>query len=105
MIYKMSLTVQAKQDLRSIYEHIAFTLLEPGVAKNLVKRILDALKTLRTIPERCPIYQDKPWKSRELRRLNIGNYSAFYLVADNVVQVIRIMYGGRDITTILNESE
>jgi len=105
MTYKVSLTDQAKQDLRGIYEHIAFTLLEPDIAKSLVTRIIDGLKSLRTMPERCPIYQDEPWKSRELRRLNIGNYGAFYLVADNVVQVIRIMYGGRDITTILNETE
>ena len=42
------------------------------------------------------------WKSRGLRKINIGNYSGFFLVAEKSVRVIRILYGGRDIRTILN---
>ena len=105
MIYKVRLTEQAKQDLRGIYEYVAFALLEPGIAKNLRDRIVNGLKSLQQMPYRCPVYQEEPWKSRELRRIIIGNYCGFYLVADKTVQVIRIMYGGRDIINILNESE
>ena len=105
MIYRVKLTEQAKQDLRDIYEYIAITLLEPGIARNLKNRIVDGLMALREMPCRYPIYQEEPWKSRELRRINIGNYSAFYLVSGQAVQVIRIMYGGRDIIAILNETK
>jgi hypothetical protein len=35
MTYKAQLTEQAKRDLRDIYEYIAFSLLEPGIAKKL----------------------------------------------------------------------
>jgi len=105
MIYKVKLTELAKQDLRNIYEYVAFDIMEPGVAENLKNRIIDGLKSLREMPHRCPIYQEEPWKSRELRRINIGNYSGFYLVDKKVVQVIRIVYGGRDVATILEESD
>jgi len=105
MIYRVKLAEQARQDLRDIYEYVAFTLLEPGIARNLKNRIVDGLNSLREMPYRFPIYQEEPWRSRELRRLNIGNYSGFYLVSEKTVQVVRIIYGGRDIATVLSEGE
>jgi len=105
MIYKVQLTDEAKQDLRSIYEYIAYSLLEPTIARNVTNRIVYGLKSLNNTPERYPIYQEEPWKSRGLRRINIGNYSGFFLVAEKSVRVLRILYGGRDIRTILDESE
>ncbi|MDR2908449.1 MAG: type II toxin-antitoxin system RelE/ParE family toxin [Oscillospiraceae bacterium] len=104
MNFRVRLTGQAKQDLRDIYEYIAFKLLEPEIAKKLTYRIADKLETLGKTHGSYPAYQEEPWKSRGLRRINIGNYSGFYLVAEKEVQVIRILYGGRDISTILQES-
>lgn len=104
MIYSVQLTEQARQDLRDIYEYIAFSLLEPGIAEKLIHRIMNNLDSLKEMPERFPLYQEEPWKSRNLRRMNIGNYSSFYIVTENAVQVIRIMYGGRDISNILKGS-
>jgi toxin ParE1/3/4 len=102
--FQVRLSEQAKQDLRGIYEYIAFTLIEPDIAKKLINQITASLKKLGIAPYSHPIYQDEPWKSRELRRINIGNYSGFYLVAEKEVHVIRILYGGRDIDTILKDS-
>jgi toxin ParE1/3/4 len=104
MIYKAKLTEQARQDLRGIYEYIAFSLLEPEIAKKLKNRIVNRLQSLEEMPARFPLYAEKPWESRGLRVINIGNYSGFYLVGEDTVQVIRILYGGRDIGNILNES-
>jgi len=102
---RVQLTEEAKHDLRGIYEYIAFTLLEPGIAKNVKGRLVEGLKSLNEMPERYPIYQEEPWKSRGLRRVNIGNYSGFYLVAEKTVQVIRIVYGGRDLPNVLEREE
>ena len=103
MIYKVQLTDEAKLDLRGIYEYIAFSLLEPGIAKNVKSRIVAGLKSLNQMPGRYPLYQEEPWKSRGLRRINIGNYSGFYLIGEKTVQIVRILYGGRDIGTSLDE--
>ena len=105
MIYKVQLAEQAKQDLRGIYEYIALSLLEPETAKNLIRRIVIALRSLQIMPNRYPVYQEEPWKSRGLRRINIENFSGFYFVMENAVQVIRIMYSHRDIRNILSESD
>ena len=105
MSYKVQLSYEAKQDLRGIYEYITFTLLEPVIALNLRNRIVSKLNTLDEMPERYPIYQEEPWKNRGLRRINIENYSGFYLVAEKSVHVIRILYSGRDIANILKQSD
>jgi toxin ParE1/3/4 len=60
MIYRVALSEQAKQDLYAIYEYVAFTLLEPEIAKNLKNKIVDALKSLREMPCIYPIYQEEP---------------------------------------------
>jgi len=105
MIYTVQLTEQAKHDLRGIYEYIALTLLAPETARDLTRRILAALRSLQEMPNRHPVYQDEPWKSRGLRRINIENFSGFYFVMENTVQVIRIMYSRKDISNVLMESE
>ena len=97
MKYKVQLGEQAEYDLRGIYEYIAFTLLEPSIALKHRNRIVAELKTLDENPERFALYQEEPWKSRGLRRINIENFCGFFIVAEKHVQVIRILYGGMDI--------
>ena len=103
--WQVQIAKHAEDDLRGIYEYIAFEKLEPGVAKNLIGRIKKRVSKLNNSPQSFALYQKEPWKSRGLRRVNSGNYAIFYIPTeeDNMVTVIRIMYGGRDIESILDE--
>jgi len=103
--WQVQIARHAEDDLRGIYEYIAFELLEPGVAKNLVQRIEKRISKLDNSPQSFAIYPKEPWKSRGLRRVNSGKYAIFYIPAEEVkrVTVLRVMYGGRDIESILDE--
>lgn len=92
-------TEQAERDLRNIFEYIAFSLLEPGIAKNQSRRIMDAVAKLNEMPLHYHLYEKEPWHSKGLRVLPVDNYLVFYLPAEakTAVAVIRIMDGGRDI--------
>ena len=57
------------------------------------------------MPFRYPIYQEEPWKSREVRQVFAGSYCGFYFVMENIVKVFRIMYGGMDLGAALSETE
>jgi len=103
MIYSVKLTELARKDLRGIYEYFAFTRLEPRFARKIKQRIVDKLKSLNEMPHRYPVYQEEPWKSRGLRQVGIGGYCCFYFVREKSVEVIRIMYGDRDISAALLE--
>ena len=100
-------TAEAEQDLRSIYEYIAFSLLEPGTAEKQTVRILEAITGLSQLPLRHRLFEKEPWHSKGLRVMPIDSFLAFYLPneADQTIAVVRIFYGGRDIESHLTTEE
>lgn len=105
MRYNIVYSAEARQDLRNIYQYIAYELLEPGVASAQVDRIMKAVRALDEMPMRHRLYEEEPWYSKGLRFVPVDNYVVFYLPIENeaVVNVVRIMYGGRDIRKQLIE--
>ena len=106
MIYDVVYSAEARQDLRDIYEYIAYELLVPEIAAGQVDRIMKAARSLEQMPMRHRLYEEEPWHSQGLRFLPVDNYLIFYLPdeTNNVVNIIRIMYGGRDVKKQLSET-
>lgn len=102
--WHVEIAESAEEDLRSIYEYIAFTLFEQQIAKNLIHRLKKRIYKLNNSPTIYAPYPEEPWKSRGLRRVNSGNYAIFFIPTEEnekVVTVLRVIYGGRDIDQIL----
>ncbi|NLV84643.1 MAG: type II toxin-antitoxin system RelE/ParE family toxin [Spirochaetales bacterium] len=61
---------------------------------------------LSDIPEGFVRYEDEPWYGRGLRRMPVDNYCVLYTpnMKDETVEVFRILYGGRNIKTQLDEN-
>ncbi|MDP4183075.1 MAG: type II toxin-antitoxin system RelE/ParE family toxin [Bacillota bacterium] len=99
MKYNIILTERADNDLRSIYEYIAFTLLEPEIAVGQLERVEKGIMSLDEMPERFRMFEKEPWHSRGLRQMPVDHFIVFYIprTEDKSVNVIRVMYGGRDI--------
>ncbi|MBS7327928.1 MAG: type II toxin-antitoxin system RelE/ParE family toxin [Oxalobacter sp.] len=97
---KIVYTLKAKQDLQDIYEYIAYTLLAPETARRMTGRIMKAVRSLESLPQRNPLYKEEPWHSQGLRFLPVKNYLIFYIVntSTETVTIVRIMYGARDIS-------
>ena len=106
MIFHVAYSAEARQDLRDIYEYIAYELLVSETAAGQTERIMKAIRSLEQMPMRHRLYEEEPWHSQGLRVLPADNYLVFYLPDENsaTVNIIRIMYGGRDIDKQLNES-
>ena len=103
--YRVIIEEPAQQDIRDIYEYIANTMMEPQIANRLVARIRKSIAELKNMPERFPFYDKEPWRSNGIRRMNIGNFAAFYIVVKEglVVSVLTVIYGKRDIESVLTE--
>lgn len=105
---KMSLvyTLRAQQDLKNVYEYIAYSLQSPQVAQSMSNRLMQAAHSLEDMPERNPLYREEPWRSQGVRFLPVKNYLLFYTVnkETNTVSIARILYGGMDISRQLEES-
>jgi toxin ParE1/3/4 len=105
MSYEVTLTEQAENDLRGIFEYIAFNLLSPENAIGQLDRIEEKIFSLREYPERFRLYEREPWKSRNTRIVSVDNYVVFYIpdATNKLVTVIRIIYSGRDVSRQLDE--
>ena len=54
---------------------------------------------------RHEVYPEEPWKSMGLRYMNVDHYCIFYFPDEQKgeVEIVRIMYSGRDKTAALRE--
>ena len=98
-------TAKAWNDLEEIYEYIALQLQEPVIAQRMYNSIVSAIHSLDTFPLRYALFENEPWKSRGLRKLLVKKYLVFYTVDEvkKAVNIIRIIYGGRDLDKQLTE--
>ena len=80
MKMKIVYTLQAQQDLKNIYEYIAYSLLVPDTARNMSRQIMQSVRSLETMPERNPLYKEEPWHSQGVRFIPVKNYLLFYTV-------------------------
>ena len=58
MIYDVVYSAEARQDLRDIYEYIAYELLVPEIASGQVDRIMKAARSLEQMPMRYTQFLD-----------------------------------------------
>lgn len=99
MIYDIQISEQAEADIRSIFEYIAFELQSIQNAVGQLERLEKSIYSLDRMPGRHRAYEKEPWRSRGLRVMPVDNYVVFYIPdhTEKVVNIVRVMYGGRDI--------
>ena len=96
--YNIIIQESAEYDLESIIEYISHGLQEKRIAFNLYEKLKENMFSLKTMPGRCKIIDEEPYKKMKLRRLVVDNYSIFYIVNEEMltVHIIRILYNHRD---------
>lgn len=102
MSFTVVFTDRARTDLRSIYTYIAFTLQSRLNADRQLARIEKEIMSLAEMPER---YKRLPLDlgiKDNVRMVSVDHYSVIYRVGKkpDTVQILRILYGGRDFNTL-----
>jgi toxin ParE1/3/4 len=102
MKWEVELTKDALRDMKGIYDYISDNLHVPETATEQVARIKEATDSLDFMPFRHPLCEYEPFRSDETRVLPVDNFLVFYVPdkARNVVSVVRVIYGRRDIENI-----
>ena len=67
MKWKILYSAQAKEDLQSIYEYIAYDLYEPDIASGQVRAIMNEISNLDEMPMRYRQYEVEQWISKGIR--------------------------------------
>ena len=107
MTYSVEIAAQAEQDLRGIYEYIAYVLQSAENAAAQLARLEENIYALDQMPERYRRYEKEPWHSRGWRIMPVDHYCVFYMPDHDskVVNITRVLYGGRDMETVLADGE
>ena len=103
--YSVEYSDEALDDLRGIYEHIAFFRQSPDNARGQVNRIRKAIYGLDNFPNRYPLVHREPWASMGVHRMNVDDYAVLFYVDEvkGEVSFARVPYGGRDIDKFLED--
>ncbi|MCR5045784.1 MAG: type II toxin-antitoxin system RelE/ParE family toxin [Treponema sp.] len=86
----------AKEDLLEIINYIQENLKNPIAAENTLKKIESAILERLESPESFAIWPSKKNRKQPYRRINVGNYTVWYVVIDDVMEVRRILYSRRN---------
>ena len=94
--YELRILPLFEEDLNEIVDYITYRLRNPIAANNLI----DAVE--KAIYERLPFAESfEPYSSSRDRRypyyrIQVKNFTIFYVVIENVMEVRRILYGRRN---------
>ena len=91
----------AQADIRDILEYLnTFSL---DIALKYADFIDEAINSLSTMPERCPLVRTESLKAKGYRWLPARNYTIFFTIDENAdaVRIERVLYSRREYDVIL----
>lgn len=96
----ISLTVAARQDLLAIWDYIATDNMAAA------DRVLDALDArIQLLADHPLLGPSRPDIAPDLRYLVSDNYLILYRVLPDVVEIVRILHGARNLTAIFTDTD
>jgi len=90
-----------EEDMASIRDNIAIDLANPTAALRLIEDTENVIQKRLSNPEGFKPYKSKRDRKQPYYRINIKNYSVFYLVIGNIMEVRRFIYAKRNIQNII----
>jgi plasmid stabilization system protein ParE len=99
--YTLSYLPLFEQDLAEASDYIAFTLQNPTAALRLIEDTEAAILKRLNNPLGFKPYQSAHDRKQPYYRINIRNFSVFYVVIGNVMEVRRFVYSKRNLQEII----
>lgn len=95
--YKLRILPLFEDDLNEIVDYISVQLGNPIAAENLVAAVEDAIYNRLSFPEAFPRYRSVKDRKHSYYRIQVKNYTVFYVVIGDIMEVRRILYSRRDL--------
>lgn len=95
--YKLRFLPLFEEDLNGIVDYVAFRLKNPIVAEALVNDVQKAIQDRLSCAEVFEPYHSAKDRQYPYYRILVRNYTIFYVVIDDVLEVRRIVYSRRDL--------
>lgn len=101
MTYKLVYLPIAKKDIEDILSYITEKLYSPQAALNLLESLENAILRLKDFPFSYKKFESHYNLSFEYRVLIVKNYSVFYVVNGDCVEIHRVLYAKRNLIDLL----
>lgn len=94
--YELRILPLFEEDLNEIVDYITYRLRNPIAANNLVDAVEAALYERLPFAEAFEPYTSNRDRRYPYYRIQVKNFTVFYVVIDDVMEVRRILYGKRN---------
>lgn len=98
--YKICTLPTFEKNLTEILDYIAFVLENPVAANQLLNEIEEAVNNRLSTPLAFEKYYSKGVNEPHYR-IRVRNYTIFYVVIDDIMELRRIVYNRRDIENLI----
>lgn len=78
--YTIYLQKKVYQDLDEIYAYIAKECMEPDIARSVLEKLQETIRSLRYMPYRYPLQRRKTLKGSGIRQVSEKGFVIFYKV-------------------------
>lgn len=99
--YSLRYLTRYEQDLNDIVDYIIFKLNNPEGAINLVKRIENAILERSNCTLSFEPFRSIRKRKHTYYRIYVDNFTVYYVVIEDVMEVRRLLYNSRDTGRIL----
>ena len=100
--YKLSFLPLFEEDLNEIVDYISTDLQNPSAADHLMHDIESAINKRLEAPLSFAPYPLLKKRPHLYYRINVRNFSIFYVVIDDTMEVRRVLYSKRDLDKLLD---
>lgn len=95
--YKLSILPLFEDDLNEIVDYITYRLKNPIAAENFVDEVEKAIFDRLSCAEAFEQYHSSRDRQYPYYRISVRNYTIFYVVIGNTMEVRRIVYSRRNL--------
>jgi len=99
--YKLRYLPLFEHDLRSAYDYIALELLNPDAAHRLAVETEQAIRKRLSAPTAFKPYKSKRDRAHRYYTIKVRNYTVYYVIIDDVMEIRRFLYSRRDATMLI----
>jgi len=100
--FDVRLSRPAERDIEAIYEYL-YAHASSHIAGDLLDKLLDRIDSLEFFPMRGAIVPEVEIDADELRQFVVGVYRGIYVVEDDVVLIVAVVDGRRDVRSFLQD--
>lgn len=99
--YKLSILPLFEDDLNEIVDYITYRLRNPLAAERLVDEVEEAIYARLSCAEAFEPYPSSRERQHPYYRIQVKNFTIFYVVIGDTMEVRRIIYSRRNLTHLI----